>query len=110
MEYVLLVIVIGATLSPIAFALYDDKDKKLLFIGSIYGVNIIIWVLIYFMYVPVWLFLVYIVPTLKEFGYAENILYVIGLAELYQEWWFILFFISLFIVSFRINKRYEKLF
>ncbi len=96
-----------ALIFPVIFAFYRKLNNKLLFIGSVYGINYIVWILIVFSTAPINAGLIFIVPTLKEIELVNNILWLIAAYEFAEAYWWIFANITLFVFPMLINRRYK---
>ncbi len=106
-EYLLLALFIIAILFPLIYVAKYKIKNKLLFVSAVYGINGIVWVIIVLAYLPISGLLVFIIPTLKEIGYAENIMWLIQAAEFPIQYWWYFSEYTLFIFPFLIYRRYK---
>jgi hypothetical protein len=56
---------------PVGFIFYKRGGNKFLFISSVVGIAILTEVILLMISLPINLFLIFIVPSIAEIGYAE---------------------------------------
>ncbi len=92
---------------PVIFAFYRKLNNKVLFLSSVYGINLIVWLLLTAASAPIQTAMIFIVPTLKEIDLLNNILWLIAIFEFSESWWFHFSIITLFLFPSVINRRYK---
>ncbi|MCP4990356.1 MAG: hypothetical protein GY928_31260 [Colwellia sp.] len=91
---------------PVVYAFHQKLSNKLLFIGSIYGINYIIWLLLFGATLPIALLVIYIIPTIKEVGIDQNINLAISLVAYTSDYWWFIADLTLMLLPIVIRKRY----
>jgi len=97
-------------LIPAGYAIYKKINNKLLFIGSVFGITYIVFILIYLAWIPVLIFLSHIAPTLKEIGIIGNLLWAIEIIEFVAAYWWVAAFLITPLFPIIISKRYKSIF
>ncbi len=92
---------------PIIFAFYRKLNNKVLFLSSVYGINLIVWLLLTGAAAPIYAVMIYIFPTLYEIELTSNILWLIAIFEFSESWWSLFSVITLFLFPSIINRRYN---
>lgn len=92
--------------APLLFALAvawrrrATMKRRILFVGTVMVFSYGFLLLLFFtVCLPVWAFLVFVVPTLKEQGYLANSLFL-RLADFFDAWWWLLLPIAILLLGF----------
>ncbi len=70
---------------PISFLFYKKIKNRFLFLSAVYGASFLVMILVTIAVFPFVLINIYIVPTLYQNGYLENITTLIGGINIYAE-------------------------
>lgn len=111
MDMVEWVIIIGVYVLilcfPIFYIMHKKGKHKLFYLASCFGVTNFTLLLFAAATAPVVLLLVKVIPQIAEYGYVENILFILRGADFISEYYFITLYPALSILTpILIYKRY----
>ncbi len=91
---------------PVGFIFYKKGGNKFLFISSVVGIAILTEFILLMISLPINLFLVFIVPSIAEIGYAEYLTPFIYSAEIIGKYSFMIFDVLILFLPFVVYRKY----
>ncbi len=93
---------------PALYILYKKGNNKLFYIASCFGVVNLTFLLFSTATAPISLLFIKVIPQLAEYGYIDNILFLLHSTEFVYEYYFIILYPTLsIVVPILIYKRYS---
>lgn len=99
---------LAASSFPIFYIFYKKGRNKIFYLGSCIGVINLLIITVSIAAAPIALFLIKVAPQLAEFGYVDNILVLLHLSEITQQYYYLVLYPVLSLtIPLLLYKRYS---